>query len=63
MSLACADANSKLVDVVTVADVDAEKRVEDSLVQIWKLKFGYKVRKQIFCTNQFLQIWIVAILW
>ena len=63
MTLACEDANSKLVDVITDADVDDEKRVEDSLVQIWKLKFGYKVRKQIFCANQFLQIWIVAIPW
>ena len=33
-TLACEDANSKLVEVVTVADVDAEKRVSDSLVQI-----------------------------
>ena len=36
----------KLVEVVT-ADVaiavDAEKRVNDCLVQIWKLKFGNKV--------------------
>ena len=56
MTLACEDANSKLVDVVTVADVDAEQRVEDSLVQIWKLKFGYKVRMHIFCANQLLQI-------
>ena len=31
-TLACGDANSKLVDVVTVADVDAEKRVDDSCV-------------------------------
>ena len=37
MTLACEDAISKLVDVVTVADVDAEKRVDDSLVEIWKL--------------------------
>ena len=44
MTLACEDANSKLVEVVTVADVDAEKRVDDSLVQIWKLKFGHKVK-------------------
>ena len=29
----------KFFEVVTVADVDAEKRVDDSLVQIWKLKF------------------------
>ena len=39
--MACDDANSKLVDVVTVADVDAENRVDDCLVQIWKLKFVY----------------------
>ena len=44
MTLACEDANSKLVEVVTVADVDAEKRVDDSLVQIWKLKFGQIVK-------------------
>ena len=44
MTQACEDADSKLADVVTVAGVDAEKRVEDSLVQIWKLKFGHKVR-------------------
>ena len=37
------DANSKLVEVVTVTDVDAQKCVDDSLVQIWKLKFGHKV--------------------
>ena len=40
--LACEDANSKLVDVVTVADVDAEDRVGKSLLQIWKLRFGHK---------------------
>ena len=44
MTLACEDANSKLVEVVTVADVDAEKSVHDSLVQIWKLNFGHKVK-------------------
>ena len=43
MTLACEDANSKLTEVVTVADVDAEKRVDDSLVTIWILKFGRKV--------------------
>ena len=42
VTLACEDANSKLVEVVTVDDVDAEKRVDNSLVQIWKLKFGHK---------------------
>ena len=44
VTLACQDANSKLVEVVTVADVDAEKRVDNSLVQIWKLKFGHKIK-------------------
>ena len=38
------DANSKLVEVVTVADVDAAKCVDDSLVQIWKLRFGHKAK-------------------
>ena len=31
MTLAFEDANSKLLDVVTVADVDAEERVDDRL--------------------------------
>ena len=43
MTRTCEHANSRLVDVVTVADVDAEKRVDDSLVHIWILKFGRKV--------------------
>ena len=33
VTLTCEDANSKFVEVVTVADVDAEKRVHDSLVR------------------------------
>ena len=44
MTLAYEDANSKLVEVVAVVDVDAEKRVDDSLVQIWKLNFGHKAK-------------------
>ena len=44
MTLACEDANSKVVEVVTVAEIDAEKHVDDSLVQIRKLKFGHKVK-------------------
>ena len=39
MTLACEDANSKLVQVVTVADVDNEKRYDDTFMQIWKLNF------------------------
>ena len=42
MTLACEDANSKLVEVVTVANVDDEDRVGNSLLQIWKLMFGNK---------------------
>ena len=42
MTLACEDANSKLVEVVTVADVDAEDRVGNSLLQIWGLRIRYK---------------------
>ena len=42
MTLACEDANSKLVEVVTVADVSDEDRVGNSLLQIWKLRFGHK---------------------
>ena len=37
VTLACEDDNSKLVEVVTVAQVDNEKRVDNSLVQIWKV--------------------------
>ena len=44
--MACEDANSKVIEIVTVADVDAEKCVDDSLVQIWKLghKFEFLFR-------------------
>ena len=37
VTLACEDAYSKLVEVVTVARVDNEKRVDNSLVQTWKV--------------------------
>ena len=43
MTLACEDDNSKLVKVVTFADVDDEKRVDNSLVHIWKVKSSHKV--------------------
>ena len=42
MTLACENANSKLVDVVTVADVADEDHVENSLLQIQELRFGHK---------------------
>ena len=44
MTLACKDAYLKLVKVVTVADVDDENRVGNSLLQIWKLSFGHKAK-------------------
>ena len=42
VTLACEDGNSKLVEVVTVVEVDDEKHVDNSLVQIWKINFGHK---------------------
>ena len=42
VTLACEDANSRLVEVVTVADVSDQDRVGNSLLQIWKLRFGHK---------------------
>ena len=44
MTLACEDAYPKLVEVFTVVEVDDEKRVDNSLVQIWKVNFGHKVK-------------------
>ena len=38
VTLACEVANSKLVEVVTIADVDAEKRVDDSLFRFSLVK-------------------------
>ena len=42
VTLACEDANSKLVDFVTVAD--DEDRVGNNLLQISKLRFGKKAK-------------------
>ena len=42
--MVCEDTNSKLVEAVTVAEVDAEKHVDDSFMHIWKLKFGLIVK-------------------
>ena len=44
VTLAYEDANSKLVEVVTVAHVDDEKCVDNSLLQIWKVKFGLEAK-------------------
>ena len=40
VTLAFEDANSTLLDVVSVADVDAKECVDNNLVEILKLKFG-----------------------
>ena len=42
VTLACEDGNSKLVEVVTVANFDDEDCVGNSLLQIWELRFGHK---------------------
>ena len=44
MTLACEDGYSKLVEVVTVADVDDDNRVSNRLLQIWKLRFGHSAK-------------------
>ena len=59
MTLACEDGNSKLVEVVTVVDVDDEKHYITDLVallrlrsqssgEILKLKFGHEAK---FCSE------------
>ena len=40
VTLAFEDDNPKLFDVVSVADVVAKKRIDNSFVKILKLKFG-----------------------
>ena len=43
MALACKDANSKLVEVVTVANVFDEDR-GDTLLHTWELRLGNKAK-------------------
>ena len=43
MTLACEDGNSKLVEVVNVANVD-EDRVGNSLLHTWELRLGNKAK-------------------
>ena len=52
--MACEDANSKLVEVVTVADVDDEKSFDASFMQICKLKFCHKAK---FCSDFEHKVW------
>ena len=50
VTLVCEDATSKLVEFLTAADVYDEDRVGNSLLQIWKLRFGQKA-------NLLLRLW------
>ena len=47
VTLACEDANSKLIEAVAIADVDYEELVGNSLLQIWKLRSGH-IAKLLF---------------
>ena len=49
------DDNSKLVEVVTVVEVDDEKRVDNCLVQIWK--FGHTVKFLFRLWGQGFKVW------
>ena len=44
MTLACEDNNSRLVYIVTVANVDDEDHVGNSLLQIWELRIFHKAK-------------------
>ena len=58
MTLACEDGNSKLVEVVTVVDVDDEKQlITELVVDVSKLKFKQDVDDK-YCVvgNNLLQI-------
>ena len=50
MTLAFEDADSKLLDVVNAADVDAEECFDNSLVEILKLRFGRDFEPKFFFT-------------
>ena len=44
VTLACEYANSKLVEVVTIANVDDEDRVGNSFLHTWELRPGNKTK-------------------
>ena len=47
MTLACEDDYSKLVEAVFVANNDDENCVGNSLLQIWKLRFGHEFEVEV----------------
>ena len=48
MTLACKDSNSKLVELVSVADFDDEERVGNSLVEILTLKIVQDIEAEVW---------------
>ena len=54
MTLVCEDAYSKLIEVVSVADVDDENRVGNSLLQILK---RFLVTKLDSCSDFQHKVW------
>ena len=47
MTLAFEDANSKLLDVVSVADVDANEHIDHSLVEILNLNICQDIESKV----------------
>ena len=45
MTLACEDANSKLVEVVSDAEVEGENHVGNILLHIWGLRLDHKAKE------------------
>ena len=52
MTLACEDANSKLADIVTVADVDNEEHIVNSLVEILMVKIVQDMEAEVWSRFQ-----------
>ena len=52
MTLACEDANSKLVDVVTVAEVDDEQHIANILVEILTLKIVQDIEVEVWSRSR-----------
>ena len=44
VTLACEDGNSKLIEIVTVANIDDEDRVGNSLLHTSELRLGNKAK-------------------
>ena len=58
MTLAFKMPTQKFLDIVSIADIDAEERVDDSLEEIMKLKFDLKSYLKISKLN--FEIWSIS---